>query len=89
VRIRGRAERDSVAVDVSDSGPGMSESQVIAIWDPFRANTAPGRVDAGTGLSLAVTRSLIQRMGGSVEAATRRGKGTTLRVRLPRAEVTV
>ena len=88
IKVRARADRDAVLVEVTDGGPGLSESQVIAIWDPFRTTTAPGRQDAGSGLAMAVTKSLIERMGGSVEASSK-GKGTTLRVRLPRAEVTV
>ena len=89
IKVRARADRDAVLLEVTDGGPGLSESQVIAIWDPFRATTAPGRQDAGSGLAMAVTKSLIERMGGSVEASSKGGKGTTLRVRLPRAEVTV
>ena len=89
VRVRGRFDRDTVAIEVTDGGPGLSESQVMAIWDPFHSSSAPGRQDAGSGLALAVTKSLIERMGGGVEAISRRGKGTTLRVRLPRSQVTV
>ena len=73
---------------VTDGGPGISESQVMTIWDPFHSTNAPGRQDAGSGLSLAVTKSLVEKMGGTVEAISKHGKGTTLRVRLPRAEVT-
>jgi signal transduction histidine kinase len=89
IKVRARAERDAVVIDVTDGGPGMSESQVIAIWDPFRASAAPGRQGAGSGLAMAVTKSLVERMGGSVQAGSKRGKGTTLRVRLPRANVVV
>jgi signal transduction histidine kinase len=89
IRVRVRVERDTVAVEVTDGGPGISESQVMAIWDPFHGMTAPGRQDAGSGLAMAVTKSLIERMGGSVDAGSKRGKGTTLRARFPRAHVTV
>ncbi len=89
IKVRVRPDRDTVAVEVTDGGPGMSESQVMAIWDPFRVTTAPGRQDAGSGLAMAVTKSLSERMGGSVEAISKRGKGTMFRVRLPRAQVTV
>ena len=89
VKVRARVDRDAVTIEVRDGGPGMSESQVMAIWDPFQPNTAPGRQDAGSGLALAVTKSLIVRMGGSVDVGSKRGKGTTFRVRLPRAHVTV
>jgi signal transduction histidine kinase len=88
VRVRGRDDRDAVLIEVSDSSPGLSESQVMSIWDPFRPSGATGRVDAGNGLSLAVTRSLLVRMGGTVDVGSKKGKGTTFRVRLPRAHVT-
>jgi signal transduction histidine kinase len=90
IKVRAKVERDTVTIDVTDGGPGISESQVMAIWDPFHSTSAPGRQDAGSGLSLAVTKGLVEKMGGTVEAISKRGsgKGTTLRVRLPRAEVT-
>ncbi len=88
IKVRARIERESVAIEVTDAGPGMSESQVMAIWDPFRAPATPGRQDAGSGLAMAVTKSLIERMGGSVDAGSKKGKGTTLLVRFARAQVT-
>jgi signal transduction histidine kinase len=88
VRVRGRVERDAVAIDVTDNGPGLSESQVMTVWDPFHATAGPAGREGGSGLSLPIARGLVQRMGGSVEASSKRGKGTTMRLRLPRASVT-
>ena len=88
VRVRGRVDHDSVTIDVTDNGPGLSESQVMTIWDPFHVATGPAGREGGSGLSLPIARGLVQRMGGSVEASSKRGKGTTMRLRLPRASVT-
>ncbi len=84
IKIRARVDRDMIAIEVTDGGPGLSESQVMAIWDPFHSTTAPGRQDAGSGLALAVTKSLVERMGGTVEAVSKRGKGTTSASPVPR-----
>jgi signal transduction histidine kinase len=88
IKVRARIERETIAVEVTDGGLGMSESQVMAIWNPFQPSTVPGHQDAGSGLAMAVTKSLIERMGGSVDAGSKRGKGTTFWVRFPRAQVT-
>ena len=89
IKVRVRADRDTVAVEVTDGGPGLSESQVMAIWDPFHVRRRRA-VKSGSGLAMAIdARASSERMGGSVEAISKRGKGTTFRVRLPRAQVTV
>jgi signal transduction histidine kinase len=89
VKVRGGSDRDAVTIDVTDNGMALSEQQLATIWDPFHAALAAGRAPAGSGLALSITRGLVTRMGGTVEAHSRAGKGTTLRVRLPRATVTV
>jgi signal transduction histidine kinase len=89
VKVRASADRDAVAVDVTDGGPGLSESQTMTIWEPFHVAPPTGRQESGGGLALPIARGLLQRMGGSVEATSKKGKGTTLRLRLPRASVTV
>jgi signal transduction histidine kinase len=89
VKVRASADRDAVAVDVTDGGPGLSESQIMTIWDPFHVAPPTGRQESGGGLALPIVRGLAIRMGGSVEATSRKGKGTTIRLRLPRASVTM
>jgi signal transduction histidine kinase len=89
VKVRGASDRDVVTIDVSDNGLALSEPQLATIWDPFHVAAATGRAQAGSGLALSITRGLVTRMGGSVEARSRSGKGTTLRIGLPRATVTV
>jgi len=89
VKVRASSDRDVVSLDVTDGGPGLSESQVMTIWDPFHVAPPTGRQESGGGLALPIARGLVKRMGGSVEATSKKGKGTTMRLRLPRASVTM
>jgi two-component system NtrC family sensor kinase len=70
----------AVRVDVSDTGPGIRESDVDRLFEPFFTTKA-----AGSGLGLAITSGIVERHGGSVAVHTRPGAGTRFSVRLPAA----
>ncbi len=72
----------SVEIAVSDTGLGMSPEIRSRIFDPFF--TTKGK--AGMGLGLAVCYGIIQRHEGTVETESEAGKGTTFRIKLPKAE---
>jgi signal transduction histidine kinase/ActR/RegA family two-component response regulator len=72
----------SVEIAVSDTGMGMSPEIRSRIFDPFF--TTKGK--AGMGLGLAVCYGIIQRHVGTIEIESEAGKGTTFRIRLPKAE---
>ncbi len=72
-----------VAIEVKDTGIGISPEQVERIFVPFsQAHDAISREFGGTGLGLAITRSLAQLMGGDVEVLSRPGEGSSFTVRL-------
>lgn len=81
-RVRAVVEGSSEAVvlAISDTGPGIPEAVRGRLFRPF-GSTKPG----GTGLGLAVARTLLERNGGSLGIETGDG-GTTVIVRLPAAE---
>jgi signal transduction histidine kinase len=60
----------------------MTAEEVALAFEPFHS-TKP--VGVGTGLGLATTRCVVERAGGSVALDSAPGRGTTVRVRLPRA----
>ncbi len=62
-----------VVVEVEDTGPGIEEEVLPMIFEPF-FTTKSGA--AGTGLGLAVARSAVEEMGGSLVAANRAGPGS-------------
>jgi signal transduction histidine kinase len=75
-----RAEPDFIAAIVSDTGCGISESDLKRIFEPF-FSTKTGK--GGTGLGLSITYGLIQELGGSVSVRSEVGKGTEFSIRLP------
>jgi len=70
-----------VAVEVDDTGIGMTEAQAARVFDEFvQADGDAFRRFGGTGLGLSISRRLARLMGGDVEVArTHPGAGTTMR----------
>jgi len=71
----------AVRVDVADRGPGLPESAVDWLFQPY-ARAHPGT--AGLGLGLAVVRSIVEAHGGHVGATNRPGGGARFWFTLPR-----
>ena len=76
VMIRARRDGESVRIDVQDNGRGMAKEVLAHIFEPF-FTTRPN----GSGLGLATVHGLVNQRGGSVEASSIEGKGTTFTVR--------
>ncbi|WP_026576491.1 sensor histidine kinase [Bacillus sp. UNC438CL73TsuS30] len=75
----------SVEVTVKDSGIGLEQEQLKRIFDRFyRADTSRTRFVEGTGLGLSIVQSIVQLHHGKVEALSQKGKGTTIKVTLPK-----
>jgi two-component system, OmpR family, phosphate regulon sensor histidine kinase PhoR len=84
VRLRVEQRRDEIALTVSDSGAGISKSDLPRVFERFyRADKARGRELGGTGLGLSIVKHIAQLHGGRVEAESEVGRGTTIRVVLP------
>lgn len=68
---------------VRDNGMGMSEEYLKVIFDPFtRENTEIIRQIQGTGLGMAITKSLVDLMGGKIRVESRLGEGSVFTVEL-------
>jgi CheY-like chemotaxis protein/nitrogen-specific signal transduction histidine kinase len=86
VRLSARAEGDQVRFAVADDGPGISGEDQKNLFIRFsRLKSVRNSAIPGTGLGLAVSRSLAERMGGSVGVASTPGRGSTFYLRLPLA----
>ncbi len=69
---------------VVDSGIGMSEEELAAIFEPFgQANAAIHRRFGGSGLGLTICRNLIRAMGGEISVSSTPGKGTRFVFEIP------
>ena len=95
-RITLRASRGEggghVALEVEDTGPGISAEDLPRVFERFyrgRAGTGNGAGGSeeqevpGIGLGLHLARVLVEGMGGSIEARSRVGHGSTFTLRLP------
>ena len=71
-------------IRVKDNGIGMSQEFVQNIFSPFeRERTSTVSRTQGTGLGMAITKNIVDMMGGTIEVRTEQGKGTEFIVRLP------
>jgi signal transduction histidine kinase len=78
------AERDGhqgVAIEVTDTGIGMSAEVIEKIFDPFYTT----KRRQGTGLGLSISQTLIKRQGGQITAESHLGSGSTFTMWLPEA----
>jgi signal transduction histidine kinase len=84
VTVRASRRGDTVALEVIDTGIGMSPADQIAVFEPFRqAERGDARGYGGVGLGLALVERLTDLLGADVELESVVGKGSTFRVLVP------
>jgi signal transduction histidine kinase len=67
----------NIGFSVEDTGIGMSQEQIEAIFAAFnQADNSPTRKYGGTGIGLSVSRQMVELMGGKLDVASEKGKGT-------------
>jgi signal transduction histidine kinase/ActR/RegA family two-component response regulator len=74
---------DAIRVSVRDTGPGIDPSRRAQLFEPFQRLGAEDSQVEGTGLGLALTRQLVERLGGSIDMESTPGVGSTFWVDLP------
>ncbi len=73
-----------VKIAVCDTGVGIAEDRLPAIFDSFsQADNTINRRFGGTGLGLSIVRKLIELMDGEISVSSVEGKGTTFSITLP------
>jgi len=78
--VRTRRAGASLRLEIEDTGPGISDSHLDRIWDPFFTTKPPGQ---GTGLGLSITQRIVTRHGGRIRAENRSEGGARFIVELP------
>jgi signal transduction histidine kinase/CheY-like chemotaxis protein len=73
---------NELCLDVSDSGPGISETSRVRMFRRFEQDESPQR-SVGSGLGLAICNELVNLMNGNLSLESAPGQGSTFRVRLP------
>lgn len=75
---------DNLSIEVADNGSGMSEDELLHVWDQFyQSDTVESR---GSGLGLALVRELVHLLGGQIEVQSKKWQGSTFKVILPLAK---
>lgn len=74
-----------LAVEISDTGIGMDEETLERVFRPFERAAQDVNSD-GFGLGLAITKGLMNALGGSLDVESELGKGSVFRLRLPLTE---
>jgi PAS domain S-box-containing protein len=87
VRVEARRSGPTrVAIEVHDTGIGMTELQLAQLYQPFNRLGAERSTVEGTGLGLAITRKLVRLMGGEIQVRSTPGAGSCFTVELAHAE---
>ena len=73
-------ENEQVQIIVQDNGKGMSEAELVHIFEPFYTTKDPGK---GTGLGLATCHRIIEQHGGDINVVSAPNEGSTFIIRLP------
>ena len=81
VTVSTARDRDHVEVSVTDTGSGIPSERLNAIFDDFVTTKK-----RGLGLGLAITRRIVEQLGGTITVASEVGKGTTFTMRFPVAQ---
>jgi signal transduction histidine kinase len=86
VVVRAVRENGSCEVQIEDTGPGIPGEQLGLVFERFyRVDTSRSREDGGTGIGLAIARSVVEAHGGRIWAESGEGHGATFRFMLPLA----
>ena len=84
VQIRAAADERWLAIEVSDTGPGIPRQHLPFLTRRFyRVDAARSRDTGGTGLGLAIVKHIVERHRGTLAIDSDLGEGTTVTVRLP------
>jgi signal transduction histidine kinase len=85
VTLRARPAEDAVLIEVADTGVGIAGEHLARLFEPFQRGAHSQSSIEGTGIGLAVSRSLVELMGGRIDALSTPGKGSLFTVALASA----
>jgi len=77
---------DRVRIDFTDTGRGIAPDRFDRLFGEFERLGADATATEGTGLGLALTKNLVEAMGGSISVTSELGRGSTFTVELPAAD---
>lgn len=82
IEVRAFEDGSHVVIEVADTGPGIPENELPHVWEELSRGYSARGVP-GSGLGLALVRTVAERHGGRVTLRSRAGYGTVFSVRIP------
>jgi len=79
IELAAYPDGESVVIEVRDNGSGIPEEELAYIFESFRSGVSRG----GTGIGLAIVKTIVEAHGGAVSADNLPGGGASFRLRLP------
>ncbi len=88
VAVRSRRRRETIVIEVEDTGVGIPPEDLDSIFDRFyRSDASRSKETGGFGLGLPIAKTIIDGAGGTIEVESELGAGTRFTLRLPRGRV--
>ncbi|MBA3511636.1 PAS domain-containing sensor histidine kinase [Sphingomonas sp.] len=85
IALRAEGDGERAVIEISDNGSGIAEEDLPRVFNRFdRVEEAGVRGEAALGLGLPLTRQFIEAHGGTVELVSKKSKGTTVTLTVPR-----
>lgn len=86
ITVQCGASASEMSIEVTDTGPGITEERIASIFEPFvQLDRVHRSRHEGTGLGLSISRDLARAMSGDLRAISSPGKGSTFILTLPRS----
>lgn len=77
-------EKAGICILVRDNGPGIEQGQIARIFDRFyRSDSSRTRKSGGAGLGLSISKTIIERHGGTIDVSSEEGQGSCFTILLP------
>jgi signal transduction histidine kinase len=85
ISLKAEGDAEKAVIQITDNGSGIAEEDLPRVFNRFdRVEEASVRGEAALGLGLPLTRQFIEAHGGKVELVSKKGKGTTVTLTVPR-----
>jgi two-component system CheB/CheR fusion protein len=86
ITVSSKALKNSVKVEIRDNGIGMTLKESINIFEPFTRLHSKSEY-SGSGIGLAICKSICARHGWKIDAKSEQGKGTTMIITIPTEDI--